>query len=149
MGNQQERLVSLGYLAGVIDGEGWLGLTKSRKARQLRPIIAVHMVGAATLDHLEEICTSLGWSSHVWHGKDSSRWGLWGYDKVAQVLPMLTPILFVKHRQAILLQEAIDLRAQRPLRSDPSPEEFAVREAISALNTKGKRNNPRARILRD
>lgn len=41
MGNQQATLVELGWLAGIIDGEGYLGIQVDKKAGYVTPSIAV------------------------------------------------------------------------------------------------------------
>ncbi len=133
-GNQQERLA---YLAGIIDGEGWLGLTVLPSG-QYRPIIAVHMVGKDWIDHVDEVARASGLPSYRAHLKSSSRWGIYGIKRVQKVLGLVRPYLFIKGAQADLLNEFIDLRLSRPLRSPVSEREAQIRQEIMALNTKGK-----------
>lgn len=134
MGNQQERLA---YLAGIIDGEGWVGLTKMVN-KGFRPCITVHMVGRDWIDHLDEIARASGLPSYCYHMKTSSRWGIYGIKRVKRTIEALDPYLFIKKRQADLLMEFIDLRLSRPLRSPISIREVQIRAEVMALNTKGK-----------
>lgn len=141
--NQQERLALLGYLAGIIDGEGWVGLYKQKKADcragfGWTPTIAVHMVGPRYIDHLDDVARTLGFPSYVAHYKTSSRWVIRGMKRTTPVLVALLPYLFVKREQAEHVIEYTRIRMQRPYRSDPTPEEELLAKAVSALNMKGK-----------
>ncbi len=142
--NQQERLALLGYLAGIIDGEGWIGLAKSRSTDTrsgytLAPQISIHMVGKDSIDYVDNVFRQVGLPSYRLHLRASSRWSVRGFKRVVPVLEALSPYLHIKHRQAELVLEYHVLRKQRSYhRSEPSEREWEILGEIRALNTKGK-----------
>jgi len=141
--NQQERLARLGYLAGIIDGEGWVGVSKTRRSDVragfiLLPQVSVHMVTKTGIEHIDHLFRSLGLPSYYSHRKDSSQWNVNGYTRVPLVLEALLPYLCIKKQQAEKLILLRDLRKQRSGRSSPTELELQIREEICALNTKGK-----------
>lgn len=150
LADQQERLALAAYFAGIIDGEGWIGLTKhlsgSVDGYQLRPVMSVHMVSIEAIDYIHDICTKLGLASYKRHWVDglkrdpSSRWAIVGAKRVRPVLETVRPFLHVKRRQADLVLEFIASREGwiKNRGSGYTDREKQIREEVCALNTKGK-----------
>lgn len=141
--NQQERLALLGYLAGIIDGEGWIGLAQSKNQEMrcgytVTPQISIHMVGKDAIDHIDSVFVQVGLPSYSIHLRTSSRWSIRGFKRVTPVLDTLLPYLHIKRRQAELILEYRDARLARHHHSDPSERELGIVSEIRALNTKGK-----------
>lgn len=135
--NQQERLALLGYLAGIVDGEGWIGITG--KDRLLHPAISVHMVSIVGIENVADVAIRAGLPSYHHHMNDSSRFTLKGYKRCVPFLEAIRPYLFIKARQADLVFECHRERKKRPYHnSTPSVRELEIRNEIRALNTKGK-----------
>jgi hypothetical protein len=136
--NQQERLA---YLAGIIDGEGWIGLSRvqQKDGFNYRPMIAVHMVGKEWIDHVDDVARRSGLPSYVAHLSRSSRWSVAGMKRCEKVLAAVRPYLFVKAKQADIVSEFIVERMKRPYSSStPTALELLLVESIQSLNLKGK-----------
>lgn len=141
--NQQERLVQLSYLAGIIDGEGWVGVSKITRKDVcagfiLCPTLSIHMVGKDAIEHISAVFAAAGLPSYFVHRRDSSQFYITGYKRMTVILEAITPFLHIKKRQAELITELCRLRKLRSGRSSPTDEEMEIREAICQLNMKGK-----------
>jgi intein/homing endonuclease len=139
MGNPQESLAA--YLAGVIDGEGWVGVSvrKTKKGSGMRPTIAVNVVNWDWVEELDRVARELGLPSHVFRSKTSSRWGVYGYKRVLQVIEVIRPYLLNKGRQADLIVELASARDERHWHDgEPTPREWEIVREIRARNDKGK-----------
>ncbi len=107
----------LGYLAGIIDGEGTLRINKTtsasslahRKATELgaiySPVIGVGMVDRRVPELLAEHLGGSVREERVRNGQRRSiwRWTITSRPKAIAVLQLLTPLLIVKREQAELL----------------------------------------------
>ena len=141
--NQQERLALLGYLAGIIDGEGWVGISKTKRADVragfiFLPQISIHMVGKDAIEHIDATFRKVDLPSYYVHRKDTSQWTVNGYKRVVEVLEVLLPYLHIKRRQGELILAMNDLRSQRHHHSSPTELEHEIRAWICQLNSKGK-----------
>jgi hypothetical protein len=141
--NQQERLVRLAYLAGIIDGEGWIGLTRHtnkevRSGYTIIPVISIHMVGKQAIETIYEMFENVGLPSYYIHLQTSSRWSIKGRKRVVPVLEALLPHLRIKKAQAQLVLEYDAVRLMRPYRSSPTEHEVEIMDQVRALNIKGK-----------
>ncbi len=113
--------ISVRYLAGFIDGEGSLMITKSRSRKtgyvQYRPRISVSNTNRGIL---EEICHQYGGSIHeVGRGKPSWKPAymlVWTEGPIANVLPMFGLHLRLKRRQAAIQLEFIRHKKDTPRR---------------------------------
>ena len=141
--NQQERLALLGYIAGILDGEAWLGIavTKRTDVRAgfiLEPMISVHMVGKAWIEHLDHVVKQVGLPSYYVHRPTSSHWQLRGYRRTVPFLETIHPYLFIKRQQAEIMLELARTRKERHHHSSPTEADMELVARIRALNTKGK-----------
>ena len=141
--NQQERLVKLAYLAGIVDGEGWVGVAKVKRTDVnagfiLLPQIGIHMVGKDAIEHIAKTFEAVGLPSWYVHQPASSLWKVHGYTRVPSVCEALLPYLHIKRKQAELILEMARVRKLRSGRSSPTEVELEIRETICGLNMKGK-----------
>ncbi len=129
MTNRQEQII---YLAGLIDGEGCVGLnrirgdSKQNESPQYRPRIKVKMVDRPGLDLLKSLFGGSIRLHPPWH--DQWEWGLMGWGPVSDALQELLPWLLIKNRQArLLIRLAAEVRRQ-PRRRPLPPEYLSKRE---------------------
>lgn len=140
MGNQQERLA---YLAGIIDGEGHVGMVVAREKKvvggiQLKPIIQVQMKSPGTISYLGDLSHELNLPCYVYHWKyEKSRWSVLGLGRVEKWLPLLLPYLFTKRRQAELLAEFITSRKAWEYGKGLTDRELEIFEILKLLNGRG------------
>lgn len=158
MDNQQERLA---YFAGIIDGEGWVGIGKQKVKRRGRfydtyvPMISIHMVGQEDVDMLGILARDAGMASYVIHLKSgSSRWTIRGLKRVETALGLLAPYIKIKRQQVALVREFIQSRLSQGQQIGKgwkyTERELEIRNLVCSLNTKGKGKSEteKARILR-
>ena len=106
----------LGYLIGLIEGEGTLCLTKTKKATATRGYMyrsCVHVVNTCLelIDRLYEI-TGLGWVSKPKKPKNNKQITkviMFSSNDQRQLLPKIYPYLISKKIQCKLLMEALAL----------------------------------------
>lgn len=96
----------LAYLAGIIDGEGWIGVYGAQNA----PGIAVQMAHPTPIFMLHEsfggsVCTRK--RSNPNHS-DIYRWCLHSKRELPAILRLLAPYLTVKKRQVELIMSMLD-----------------------------------------
>jgi hypothetical protein len=141
--------VDLAYAAGIIDGEGSIGITElapgrqRRRSPQFRPYVAVCMTDPVVPLLLADM---FGGTVHTYAGrkpgqKASHHWRL-GAQRAAAACEALVPYLRVKHEQAALVVAFYrDSRFQfKQRRALPDREITARREYVAkcrALNARG------------
>jgi|SRR5688572_24465915 len=141
--NQQERLIGIGYLAGIIDGEGSVVLSKSSKRKNgkynLHPYISITMHSLATLERVSEILKSLDVGHYIYHksnGYHLLQSG--GYKRLNSLLPKVIPFLVEKQERAMILYEYVcrrkDMKKNTPYTMDDENTFMRMKE----LNTKPK-----------
>lgn len=113
-----ETMISPQYLAGLIDGEGYLGLLPSRvkglKNPSFEPVIKIGMTGQSAYDIMyalkERYTGNIEQRSKLTTGgRIAYTINLKGKKRVAQVIADIYPYLIVKKPQAALLLEFCDL----------------------------------------
>src|SRR5713101_5131642 len=119
--NQQPRLEELGWLAGMIDGEGSMGayLRQGVKTPHFKPIVQSSGTHKGGLEHLHGILERMEVGHHiVWQKPRQERYRpCWhvtivGMKRIPTLLTALAPYLVIKREQADLLMEWIDLRQE-------------------------------------
>lgn len=107
----------LGYLAGIIDGEGHLGLVRRKakwrkdQAHYLRPVVQIGQAKREMLDHLALV---VGAGSVAIYGTRIF-FNLRFYPSTLRwLLPQLLPHLVIKRRQAEILIEFLSACAYHP-----------------------------------
>ena len=120
MGNQQERLI---WLAGFIDGEGYLGVKKVRKERdtfsgyQLSARMMISNTSGEAFREVKEILDQNKVKYSVYFPKPKQDYWKPAFKisidcqkPVQKLLNLVSPYLIVKRNQAFLLSEFIDRR---------------------------------------
>lgn len=142
MENEQARLIDLAYLAGLLDGEGWIGLGKHKPSRstvvggyQLRPSVAIHVKSPELVEHLDNLARRNDLPSYVQHmGNGTSRWSVRGAKRVKRVLEAVLPFLYEKRKAAELVLEFIESRFSWEYGQGLKPRELEIYEDLRALN---------------
>ena len=125
----------LAYLAGIIDGEGHIGLIRRKRSwkrdpqrmHYLRPIVQIGQAKRGLLDHIEKV---VGSGSLAIHGQRVF-YNLRFYTGTLKwLLPQLLPYLVVKRRQAEIVLAFI-ARATTHCGIDLSAEELFARELLA------------------
>ena len=143
MENEQARLIDLAYLAGLLDGEGWIGLGKQKPSRgrsvvggyQLRPAVAIHVKSPELVEYLDQLARRNDLPSYVQHmGNGTSRWSVRGAKRVKRVLEAVSPFLFEKKKPAELVLEFIESRLSWEYGKGLKPRELEIHEDLRLLN---------------
>jgi hypothetical protein len=133
MDNQQATDFELGWLAGIVDGEGWLGMSLSQEHRptrlagQSRPIIVkvelkITNCDEAVIDKASAILVKLGFNpyrrSHKQLGENRRivhECALKNMTTLVRLLPILQPHLTgIKQERSKLILRFIELRQNNP-----------------------------------
>jgi hypothetical protein len=138
--------IELGYLAGIIDGEGWLGLAKETERRNhsgvnLKPCLVIGSTTHILLERLIQI-TSMGRISRKYDYSERKKpmWLLWwSANSMRILLPRLLPHLIIKRKQAELMICFLGITAKG---KHPTEEErkkmTAIYDELKSLNKKGR-----------
>ena len=97
--------LELGYLAGLIDGEGCIRIQKTiyKSISSLYPSIAIQMTDLKAIEFVSEI-TSIDYHGPYQYGKNKSYWAWYAIGKKAiDLLDVITPHLKIKQKQALLM----------------------------------------------
>ena len=138
MDNKQATQTDLAYLAGIIDGEGWIGLQKRLQKRWItyKPALRVTNTDANIINRVYEIWESIGVSGHIYenevspsvpNGKQIMNLQLNKRIDIQKVLEQVIPYLVGKKARAIMLV--------RYLTNTVDKEE--AYEAMKSMNRKG------------
>lgn len=134
--------VDLAYMAGIIDGEGYLGIWFDPRNNAASPKIVVEM------SHLE----SIQWLQNLYAGykiqkifprnikhQITYRWEVWGKDAV-KIVQLLLPFLKAKRREAELFITFPFHSAGkgRPIPLPTVKKRMELKTKLSSLKTKGK-----------
>ena len=127
----------LGYIAGLIDGEGWVGLPRRARSwkhhpertHYRRPVIVIGMAKRACVDYVAGLfginVEKIAVESDVFRLRiypDALRW----------LLPQLIPHLRLKRRQAEILMEFMSVERPWTRGRDISDAEVGRREELAA-----------------
>lgn len=115
------KIEDLGYIAGVIDSDGYIGLARQRESRRrgnitesYKPIVTVTQAQPEALDFIRSL---VGGSN----GKNKSsnnnhrplyRWGFYSNKTTSDFLRVIEPYLKIKRKQAQLVMEFCSLRME-------------------------------------
>jgi hypothetical protein len=111
----------IAWLAGFIDGEGYIGITFQRKKENHRQSASVHyhpylIITSNNLEILKEIKKLTGFghvyklSRNIEHHKQGFQYKLTEMEKLNILLPLLQPYLRLKQCQCELLISFINIR---------------------------------------
>jgi hypothetical protein len=138
-----------GYLAGLIDGEGWIGIVKAKSKKcylgtAWAPAVSIGMTHDALLGVFKEYglgyiyvskrAAEVNWKSII-------SWKL-SANCCRVLLPEITPFLRFKRRQAELLMKFLDMPkpprgASQPQRQEYYERALAIWEELRLLNKRG------------
>lgn len=126
----------LGWVAGIIDGEGYIGLV--RYAGYHQPRIDVHSTTPAMQQRLHVLLGGhLGKKKRRGKERDLYCWSVWTIDHVERLLSVLLAHLVVKRRVASVVLEFCR-RRQKTRYSAPTKKDAAAYRQVRALNRRGR-----------
>ena len=106
--NVQVRDTDIAYIAGFIDGEGWIGISRSRAARSYRPSYSPKICVTSTKREILDWIRGKLQCGFVCKGKriktrndkwnDSFMWAI-SSRAILQIAPLLMPYVHLKKRQ--------------------------------------------------
>jgi len=148
MDNQQTNsLIDMGWLAGIIDGEGWLILNEKSQQRNglsYAPVVGVNCTSQLMINKIQEICQKEGIGTWVGERHFSNHWknqyviNIRGMMRVEKLLRYIAPYLVLKQPQAELLLDFINYRKQKTVHDSYGTTEKAFRQKLQEMNRKGK-----------
>jgi DNA-binding CsgD family transcriptional regulator len=132
-----------GYLAGLVDGEGTIGIEKAsrndRKNPHFKPIVKISNTCKEALDYIIEQVG--GFKFAIKSGRMSKNSKKAVYDivlvrhkDVEAFLEMILPYLLIKRRQAELVIQFCKSRLSKPNHAPYSDEEIAIIEEVKKIN---------------
>ena len=127
----------LAYVAGILDGEGWIGISKRSKTMTLTPAVEVSMSDIKCISLLHNVTglgtisikTNRGWSSNTMY-----YWCIRGRLEIYWLLKAVHPFLVTKREQADIMIEFLERRLQDVAIDS---RDFQLREKIHNLNEGG------------
>lgn len=127
----------LGWIAGIIDGEGWIGIARLRP-KYYQPRVDVK---STTLVMQERLHSLLGGHLSTFTARKNCRplfgWSVWSIWKVRAVLTLIKPYLVVKQEMAATVLRFCERHANELRSIKPSSEDQKDYEMIRSLNRKG------------
>jgi hypothetical protein len=138
MDNKQATPTDLAYLAGIIDGEGWIGLQKRLDRRWVtyKPALRITNTDPNIINRVYEIWEGLGVSGHIYentqdpsvsNGKTIMNLQLNKQSVIKTVIEAVIPFLVGKKARAIMLLRFLDKSVDRE----------EAYQSIKAANKKG------------
>ena len=113
MTNQQE--TSLAWLAGILDGEGWIGFNvrarhkteRGREKKSILPWVSVSNTSIEIIQRCQDVCTMFGIACNFTKANVRTKannlifiWSIAGAKRVEQLLPLVIPYLALKGERA-------------------------------------------------
>jgi len=163
MGNQQATIASsqfkLGWLIGVIEGEGLVGLYRTKsgaKTYYYRPVIKIYNTELEFIARCHEYLEEMDIPHYIYEGRPRLRvtgkeyktlYSLYiqGIKRCQKALAVFKPEMFTgqKGRNLSLISEYIDERLSRPMTQrnqtrEPSVTELKIVEQVRLNNLRGK-----------
>ena len=109
-----------GYIAGILDGEGFFQIWYHKKDNSYHPRLRVRMTDKKTIKYLKEK-TNIGLVYTIiplGNRKTIYEWVICNRDEIKNLLEFVTHYLITKHKTALLLLEAINLKDKNIHRGD-------------------------------
>lgn len=146
MGNEQVRPLSAEFVAGLLVGESWFGLTVQNTKHHswtIRPRFCIQMDDLETMAQVIDFFKENDLPAYIVNPKRGGiRLEVGGIKRVKKLLEFFLPLLTGHKRDvAKVIQEYIDLRLSRPKHSGSWTEmELALANKVKSLNAgNGKR----------
>ena len=129
------------YFAGIVDGEGTIGVTLSGDKRCCcyRPMMIVTNTSMALMDWIGKNLGGNGWA--IWRQPlgNAKRVATWYFSRaqIKVVLPQIRPYLVIKAEQADLVAEMLRL-GEQPRTDGRQVAMTAIYDGCRALNKRGR-----------
>ena len=148
---QSKSLYELGWLVGMIEGEGWMILAKQllpSKNYRYVPVIGMNSTSKILADEMARILKSM--DVGVWIGKRNSTNPKWadqymlnvrGFKRCKKLLDIINKYLLHKKEQGKLILDYIEYRSQFNNQKSCGQIEEEYKLRLQKLNQKGKRFN--------
>lgn len=128
-------MLNLHYIAGIVDGEGWIGLSKHKDNRMLSIAISVKMVNKAIPTALyDQFGGSLYLNKRMKEPtkKPVYEWKI-GNAKAIGFLTVIAPLLIIKKPQAFLVLQYYNVRNECSADGHQN-----IKDVMTELNRRGK-----------
>lgn len=154
--NQQATSFELGWLVGILDGEGAIGITRRNRATSinLKPYIQMANCDKSIIDRYCSILKKLNIPHYISYQKPRGRvkecWqvGIAGLKRTLKLLPLVQDSLTgVKRRKANLVREYCESRLSDWHAAPLTERQIGIFEKVSELNSRGTKRKPAS--LRD
>jgi hypothetical protein len=135
-------MLSKQYLAGFIDGEGYLSVithsdTRTKRGFTLQPIIAIGSVDKVILDEISKITTGKFQSrKKTKNHKQIYALYIQDLEGIKLCLKKILPYLIIKKQQATLLNEYVKLRLKNKNKVY-SERELEIAKIFKTINKRG------------
>jgi hypothetical protein len=159
MDNQQPSISAfeLGWMCGIIDGEGCFGIWKRGGERQdFKPGFRMANTSKELVETFCKLLDNLECAYHITHYNPRSEttkeyWvvTIEGFRRLQKFLPLVKDFLVEKKQQANLIHEWIEGRATKWHRAPYSDRELKIVSLLSKKNFRGKRNEGSTTIRKE
>lgn len=130
-------LVDLGWIAGIIDGEGWIGISRLQRG-YFQPRIDVTSTTRCMQQRLKDLIGGhVSHTKHVTPLRDTWRWSMWSITGVRAVLEVVKPYFVVKQKVATEVLRFCERHA-REGRCTPTRHDERTYARVRALNRRGR-----------
>ena len=139
-------MISKQYLAGFIDGEGYLSVvthsdTRTKRGFTLQPVIAIGSVDKIILDEISKVTTGKFQSrKKIKNNKQLYALYIQDLEGIRLCLNQILPYLIIKNQQATLLKEYIKLRLKNKNKGY-SNRELEIAKLFKTINKRGDSQN--------
>jgi hypothetical protein len=129
----------VGWIAGIVDGEGYIGLVEDGDRETLTPRVDVYSTTKCMQTELNRLVGAghLGQKRPRDGEKQLFGWSLWSVETIGPFLEVITPYLVVKRRVAQVVLDFCSRR--RALRGQPyDARDWRALKRVRELNKKGR-----------
>ena len=106
--------LSLEYIAGLFDGEGWI--TVNTNKRNLVPTVGIKMNGLNLLKELHKMFGGYCYQRKTFVNRPLTEWSLRGAFQVTNFLKQIEPYFIIKKEQALLCLELCETYSVRDIK---------------------------------
>lgn len=142
----------LGYIAGIIDGEGTIGIHISDKYGNYKPVLKIFNTDLRLIEYVSSFMKLHDMPHYVYISnpkRAKTRYRpcyaivVMGYKRMNKVLNKIIPIVYAKRKQAEFLMEIIKSRLSVPMNYQNQMRKFTLYELnlvkkIKKLNQRGR-----------
>jgi len=146
--NQQTNSFRIGWIVGILEGEGWFILDKmwnwNKKWHIYKPMIGMNNTDETIIKQTDDILTEWKVGHHItkrnmkYPWKDQWQLIIFGMKRCTSLLEIILPYMSAKKKQAQLLMDFIEYRETKTSHDRHGKVETAFYEKLKGLNRKGK-----------